>query len=52
VWSLQTDESASVVTLRHLEWPGFEFTHTVGSTAFTRAYFGNGEKNADVNFML
>jgi len=52
VWSLQTDESAQTVTLRHFEWPGFEFTHNIGSTACTRAYFGNGEKNADVNFML
>jgi len=52
IWSLQTDPTGQVVTLRHLEWPGFEFSHTIGSTCYSRAYFGYGEKNTDVNFML
>jgi len=52
IWSLQTDESGQVVTLRHLEWTGFEFKHTIGTTVMSRAYFGSGEKNSDVNFML
>jgi hypothetical protein len=52
VWALQTDATGQVVTLRHLEWPGFEFKHAVATTHYGRAYFGYGEKNTDVNFML
>ncbi len=52
IWSLQTDGTGQVVTLRHLEWPGFEFKHIIGTTSYGRAYFGYGEKNTDVNFML
>jgi len=52
VWCIQQDDSGQKVTLRHLEWPGFEFCHCTATGAFHRAYVGSGEKNLDVNFML
>lgn len=52
VWTVQSDAAGQVVTLRHAEWPGFEFRHAVGTSVYGRAYFGYGEKNTDVNFML
>jgi len=52
VWSLLVDSSGSWATLRHLEWPGFEFVHQISTPHSQRAYFGWGTKNTDLNFML
>jgi len=52
-WSLHISDSGLEVSLRSLLYPGFEFQLEAGSNSrFGGAYFGNGEKNADLLFML
>lgn len=52
LWSLQTDESGSVVTLRSLVWTGFEFCLDLNTQTFQRGYYGYGCRNDDVLFMI
>jgi len=52
LWSVQTDESGENVSVRSLVWPGYEFKTEVNSPDFVGAYFGSGERNDDVLFML
>jgi len=52
-WVMRVGESGLDVKLRSLVWPGYEFSCTVGSpNEFGGAYFGTGEKNHDLLFML
>lgn len=51
-WVLQSSRSGEKVTLRSLAWPGFEFVADVNGRTYQRAYFGSGELNADLAFML
>jgi hypothetical protein len=51
-WQLQVSDGADVVRLRNLLWPGFEARGEAGSAAFARAYYGYGERNDDLMFML
>lgn len=50
-WGLQSQDNG-VTTLRSLLYPGYFFFHKAGSSEYGGAYFGNGERNADVAFML
>eukprot|EP00696_Hemimastix_kukwesjijk_P007177 gnl/Hemi2/19108_TR6337_c0_g1_i1.p1 gnl/Hemi2/19108_TR6337_c0_g1~~gnl/Hemi2/19108_TR6337_c0_g1_i1.p1 ORF type:complete len:385 (-),score=142.35 gnl/Hemi2/19108_TR6337_c0_g1_i1:217-1236(-) len=52
VWSIRTDASDSVVSIRHLQWPGSLFFHVKGTNQYASAYFGTGVKNNDFAFMV
>ena len=45
------DESTGVTTIRNLLWPGF-VSFTSPGKQWGYCYFGTGEKNADIAFML
>ncbi|CAD8211734.1 unnamed protein product [Paramecium pentaurelia] len=49
-WSLQTDSTQRNITLRNLIWPGY-VTYNNDYT-FGYAYFGDGIKNSDFEFLL
>ena len=51
-WSLQVADSGIEVSLRSLLFPGFEYVLEAGSNTYTGGYFGSGEKNEDILFML
>jgi hypothetical protein len=54
-WALVPTAAGDAVALRSLAWPGFEFKLTVGEPigqGWSRAYFGTGEPNEDLAFML
>ena len=51
-WSLQFNDPSTIATLRSLQWPGYSFSHSVGTPQFGGAYFGNGRPNSDVLFMV
>lgn len=51
-WSIQFERGSCVVVLRSLHWIGFTFYHVPGSKKFGYVYFGTGEKNLDLPFML
>lgn len=51
-WSLQEDKVSPLVTLRNLQWPGFYFYHVPSTPYHGYVYFGYGEKNVDLGFML
>jgi len=51
-WSVHVSPSGERVSVRSLAWPGFEFSCAVADAAFSRAYFGTGEPNVDLAFML
>lgn len=51
-WSVHYDAAGKSVVLRSLLWPGAIAYHVAGSTTFGYAYFGTGEKNWNLPFML
>ena len=51
-WSLQFERGSGLVTLRSLLWPGCVSYHIPGCRKFGSVYFGTGEKNMDLPFML
>lgn len=51
-WSVRQDPSATIVTLRSLAWPGYTAYHVPGTTKYGGLYFGYGQKNKDLPFIL
>jgi radial spoke head protein 9 len=51
-WSLVSDCSGGVVTIRSLLWPGYYAFHRVHTPVFGAAYVGYGIRNQDLPFML
>lgn len=51
-WGIRQDKSASVVTLRSLNWPGYISFHIPGTVKFGGVYFGYANKNRDLPFTL
>ena len=51
-WSIQTDTSGTIITVRSLLWPGYVAYNVVGTGEFGGIYFGDGLKNKDLPFML
>lgn len=51
-WALQFERGSGLVVLRSLLWQGYVFYHVPGTRSFGSAYFGTGEKNLDLPFML
>lgn len=46
------ERGGGVVILRNLDWLGYTFYHIPGTKEFGSAYFGTGERNIDMPFML
>jgi len=51
-WACRQDPSVSLVTLRSLTWPGYCSYHIPGTTKFGGLYFGYGQKNRDLPFII
>lgn len=51
-WSLQFERGSALVLLRSLKWPGASFFHVPETSSFGFSYFGIGEENKDIPFML
>jgi len=51
-WAVRQDPSQQQVTLRSLNWPGYCAYHIPGSNKFGGLYFGYGQKNRDLPFIL
>jgi len=51
-WTLHTDASSMNVSIRSLVWMGYELTAEAGCQTTHQAYFGLGERNRDLPFML
>lgn len=51
-WAVRQDPSALLVTLRSLSWPGYVAFHVPGTTKYGGVYFGYGQKNRDLPFIL
>ncbi|KAG8123436.1 hypothetical protein E2320_018826 [Naja naja] len=51
-WSIQVERGSRIVVLRSLLWPGLTFYHVPNTKQHGYIYFGNGEKNIDLPFML
>jgi len=51
-WAARQDPSVSLVTLRSLSWPGYCAYHVPGTSKFGGLYFGHGQKNRDLPFIL
>ena len=52
VWCLQTNMHRGQTVLRSLEYPGYFFFHTIGTRDYGGAYFGDGQPNRDLPFMV
>ena len=51
-WSLQFERGSALVLLRSLKWPGSSFFHVPNTNSYGSLYFGIGERNKDIPFML
>jgi len=51
-WSIQLDQTKTIVNIRNLLWPGFFAVHKSGSNLYGCVYIGDGKKNADLPFMI
>jgi len=51
-WALQFERGSGLVVLRSLLWQGYVFYHVPGTRCTGSVYFGTGEKNQDLPFML
>ncbi|KAM9383419.1 radial spoke head protein 9 homolog [Phaethornis superciliosus] len=51
-WTVQLERGESVVVLRSLVWLGLTFYHVPMTKQYGYVYFGTGEKNSDLPFML
>lgn len=51
-WVLRVDVGEAMATLRSLAWPGYYAYAEVGGRRFGGAYFGTGQRNVDLAFML
>ncbi|XP_009868650.1 PREDICTED: radial spoke head protein 9 homolog, partial [Apaloderma vittatum] len=51
-WTVQLERGGTVVVLRSLLWPGLTFYHVPMTKQYGYIYFGTGEKNLDLPFML
>ncbi|NWS95549.1 RSPH9 protein, partial [Mionectes macconnelli] len=51
-WSVQLEKGGAVVVLRSLLWLGLTFYHVPMTKQYGYIYFGTGEKNMDLPFML
>ncbi|NXS08844.1 RSPH9 protein, partial [Neodrepanis coruscans] len=51
-WSVQLEKGGTVVVLRSLLWLGLTFYHVPLTKQYGYIYFGTGEKNLDLPFML
>ncbi|NWV25785.1 RSPH9 protein, partial [Origma solitaria] len=51
-WSIQLEKGGTVVVLRSLLWLGLTFYHVPMTRQFGYVYFGTGEKNLDLPFMM
>lgn len=51
-WTVRQDASITLVTLRSLKWTGYIAFHVPGTTKFGGVYFGHGQRNEDLPFLL
>ncbi|NWJ07387.1 RSPH9 protein, partial [Crypturellus undulatus] len=51
-WAVQLEKGGMVVVLRSLLWLGLTFYHVPMTKQYGYVYFGTGEKNLDLPFML
>jgi radial spoke head protein 9 len=51
-WSIQAEHANNLVTIRSLWWPGLVGYNVINQSKFGYVYFGLGEKNQDLPFML
>jgi len=51
-WVLRVDSGRAEATLRSLKWPGYFFSTGIKSPEWAGAYFGDGQENHDLAFML
>ncbi len=51
-WSLQFERGSALVVIRSLKWPGSCFFHVPETPSYGSLYFGIGEQNRDIAFML
>lgn len=51
-WSLQTDVTGTVVTLKSHLWPGFYAYHRCNTSISGFVYMGDGIRNSDLPFMV
>jgi len=52
VWSVKVDHTSGVAVLQNLWFQGAVFWHRLGTNEFGSFYFGTGERNVDLCFIL
>lgn len=52
IWTVKYDPSTGIVAVENLFFPGSLFAHRVDSAQTAQVYYGNGQRNLDLCFML
>ncbi|KAJ3182887.1 Radial spoke head protein 9 [Gaertneriomyces sp. JEL0708] len=52
VWSVQTEGTGSIAIVRNLMWPGYTFFHSPDGPKWGSIYYGSGQRNNSLGFML
>jgi radial spoke head protein 9 len=51
-WSIQVENEGMVVLVRSLLWPGSTFVHSRFPVTYSQFYYGTGQRNSNLGFML
>ncbi len=51
-WSVQYERGSGLVQIRSLKWVGMAFFHIPETNRYGSLYYGIGEENKDLPFML
>ncbi|KAI8801003.1 hypothetical protein BJ742DRAFT_716394 [Cladochytrium replicatum] len=51
-WAVQTEDGAKVAVLRSVLWPGYSFFHSLKPAKWGGFYFGTGQRNVSLGYML
>eukprot|EP01107_Rhizomastix_libera_P015199 TRINITY_DN5474_c0_g1_i1.p1 TRINITY_DN5474_c0_g1~~TRINITY_DN5474_c0_g1_i1.p1 ORF type:complete len:220 (-),score=54.65 TRINITY_DN5474_c0_g1_i1:50-709(-) len=51
-WTIRNDLSSECTVLRSMMWPGYTAFHCFGTALFGSCYFGNGDRNTVLGFMI
>ncbi|KAH6570957.1 hypothetical protein BASA60_007386 [Batrachochytrium salamandrivorans] len=52
VWSVNFEIGSAATIVRNLQWPGYTFMHTTCPLRYSSFYYGTGQKNHNIGFML
>ncbi|EGF81050.1 hypothetical protein BATDEDRAFT_24691 [Batrachochytrium dendrobatidis JAM81] len=51
-WAVNAEQEGTATIVRSLQWPGYTFVHSTSPLSYASFYYGTGQKNHNIGFML